>query len=171
MCSSSTKQIIFLLILLGLVCQGFIMYDQGEPYPAIWAPGFGSQGVETSYIKPEFRLMFSDGDIESLTAAEILRQFPDSKRGAISTKFLPIRADDSRPDRKLHSYMPGYRKGSYERINRKPEIWAWFKTQAKHLFEREDLIKVEVNWLAYSLPGDKLIGNKGTYSVEPVNVE
>jgi len=166
------KMKVFFLILLGLCLQAVVIHDQGEPYPAIWAPGFvASESAPTSYTKPEFRFLFPDGDVEIFETSQILEMFPSGAWGKIADCFKPIAEDDARPERRLYHVLPGVRFGSYGREQRKPEVWRWFQSQADRLCDREDLIAVEVHWIEYSLPGDEKIGSNGVYKVGNTRAE
>ncbi|QDT34665.1 hypothetical protein Mal48_39330 [Thalassoglobus polymorphus] len=163
--SVNARRSIFVTLVVVLLFQGILIKDQGEPYPAIWAPGFHGRGVNTTYTKPSIVFRFSDGSSKTIQQTDLLKQFPDSHHGALMQFFLPI-SEDSRPPRKLHTLLPGYHLGRFERKNRAGEVGEWFRLQSTRIFAREDLDSVEVDWLTYNWNEFQPIGSKGKYEID-----
>ena len=171
MLSARIKKVVFFLIVLCLVGQGLIIHDQGEPYPALWAPGFGSNGPMTTYTKPNFTFVFEDGERVCISTSALLSPFPEGTWGQLSECFAPIPPDDSRPKRKLHTLFPGYKLASYNRTRYKAEIMKWAKTRAAAVLHRNDLQQFQVDWITYTFPdGDETEG-RGRYRVETYDAQ
>lgn len=78
------KRSLFSAVLGLLALQAHIVKDHGEPYPAIWAPGFdGTAKPFTEYTCPSIHFIFADGSEYIVGKSELLAEFPGSHRDTL----------------------------------------------------------------------------------------
>ncbi len=159
------RRVIFFSLVVVLMLQGLMIYEFGEPYPAVWAPGFKG-GVETRYTAPQISFHFSDHSTFVTSQKDLLSQFPNSHHNTFMSFFRPPPSQRPQGRRKLTRLLPGYRKGYVNRMNRLPDAWHWFKRQAQRLFRRHDLRAVNINWRVYSIPDHRFLGTNGVYRID-----
>ena len=76
--STKIRRTVFVALLLLLAVQGYIVSDVGEPYPAVWAPGFPGGKASTTYVKPSITFVYRDGAQHTISQDQLLEQFPNS---------------------------------------------------------------------------------------------
>ncbi len=163
--STKIRRTVFAALLLLLAVQGYIVSDVGEPYPAVWAPGFPGGKASTTYVKPSITFVYRDGAQHTISQDQLLEQFPNSHHAALMTFFRPLSDDAPPATRKLYLLFPGYRKGHRERRTNRPHAWRWFDAQSQRLFDRNDLESIHVDWNVHRMADHQFLEQLGTYEV------
>jgi hypothetical protein len=124
-----------------------------------WNSGKAPQGAAKTIDLPIFRTHFFDGTRQEFLPQEFLPDLPprylmaaiDFLRpevGGATEPWLERLREEARQS--PAAWFPGYRTGERRWGNRK-EIWYWFSDRVQELLDREDLEKVEVEWVRYRI--------------------
>jgi len=135
------------------------LYHQRSAKTPFWNSEKVPLGASNSIDLPIFRLQFFDGTKQELLPQELLPGLPP--------RYLMASIDFLRPDvggsterwrerleeeasQSPAAWFPGYRAAEQRWGNRKA-IWFWFRDRVQELLDREDLEKVEVEWVRYRI--------------------
>lgn len=152
------RMVAVVLLSFSLMAAVWLEYQRPAKAPS-WNSGKVSPGAGNSIDLPIFRLQFFDGTKQELLPQELLPGLP--------TRYLMASIDFLRPDvggsterwrERLEGearqspavLFPGYRAAEQRWGNRKP-IWFWFRDRVQELLDRDDLEKVEVEWVRYRI--------------------
>lgn len=148
----------------------------GEPFPALWMPGFGGAGGyedgEINVSRPVILFLFDDGHRIELTQREFLEELPDSRHGFIMHNCFPA-AEQRRGKGRIAKVMPGYRYGVRHRMRPKnlASLREWLEHRAHKLEPHQTLKRVEVEWLTdtYRVVSESVLRSSvsaGSYVIE-----
>lgn len=152
------RTVAVILFSFSLLAAAWLYHQRAAKTPS-WNSEKVASGASNTIDLPIFRIQFFDGTKQELLPQELLPDLPP--------RYLMASIDFLRPDvggstgrwrerlkeeasESPAAWFPGYRAAELRWGNRKA-IWFWFRDRVQELLDREDLEKVEVEWVRYRI--------------------
>ncbi len=152
------RTVAFILLSLSLLAAAWLYPKRPAKAPS-WNSALTPQGAGSTIDLPIFRTYFFDGMKQEFLPQELLPGLPPRYLMAVIDFLRPDVAGSTEQWRerleeeaRQHpaAWFPGYRAAERRWGNRKA-IWYWFSGRVQELLDRDDLEKVEVEWVRYRI--------------------